>query len=128
VTSVIEHVGAATWDESVKSLKSSGTLVTCGATTGPSVGIDLRHLFARQLRLLGSYMGTMGELYEVLSHAFAGAAETSGRSGLSAERDPRGARIPGKEPDVREGCPRLCSLSAPEGNGITSCRQRRNRL
>jgi len=38
---VIEHVGAATWDESVKSLKSSGTLVTCGATTGPSVGIDL---------------------------------------------------------------------------------------
>jgi NADPH:quinone reductase-like Zn-dependent oxidoreductase len=69
---VIEHVGAATWDESVKSLRSSGTLVTCGATTGPSVGIDLRHLFARQLRLLGSYMGTMGELHEVLSHAFAG--------------------------------------------------------
>ena len=69
---VIEHVGAATWDESVKSLKSSGTLVTCGATTGPNVGIDLRHLFARQLRLLGSYMGTMGELHEVLSHVFAG--------------------------------------------------------
>jgi NADPH:quinone reductase-like Zn-dependent oxidoreductase len=69
---VIEHVGAATWDESVKSLKSSGTLVTCGATTGPSVGVDLRHLFARQLRLLGSYMGTMGELHEVLSSVFAG--------------------------------------------------------
>jgi NADPH:quinone reductase-like Zn-dependent oxidoreductase len=69
---VIEHVGAATWDESVKSLKSSGTLVTCGATTGQNVGIDLRHLFARQLRLLGSYMGTMGELHEVLSHVFAG--------------------------------------------------------
>jgi NADPH:quinone reductase-like Zn-dependent oxidoreductase len=69
---VIEHVGVATWEESVKSLKSSGTLVTCGATTGPSVGIDLRHLFARQLRLLGSYMGTMGELHEVLSHVFAG--------------------------------------------------------
>ena len=69
---VIEHVGAATWDESVKSLKSGGTLVTCGATTGPNVGIDLRHLFARQLRLLGSYMGTMGELHEVLKHVFAG--------------------------------------------------------
>ncbi len=69
---VIEHVGAATWDESVKSLKTGGTLVTCGATTGPSVGIDLRHLFARQLRLLGSYMGTMGELDEVLGHVFAG--------------------------------------------------------
>lgn len=69
---VIEHVGAATWDESLKSLKSSGTLVTCGATTGPNVGIDLRHLFARQLSLLGSYMGTMGELHEVLGHVFAG--------------------------------------------------------
>jgi NADPH:quinone reductase-like Zn-dependent oxidoreductase len=69
---VIEHVGAATWDESLKSLKSSGTLVTCGATTGPNVGIDLRHLFARQLSLLGSYMGTMGELHEVLKHVFAG--------------------------------------------------------
>ena len=69
---VVEHVGAATWDESVRSLKSGGKLVTCGATTGPNVGLDLRHLFARQLNLLGSYMGTMGELYEVLRHVFSG--------------------------------------------------------
>src|SRR6202166_1124252 len=69
---VIEHVGAATWDESVRSLKSGGKLVTCGATTGPSVSLDLRHLFARQLSLLGSYMGTMGELHEVLRHVFSG--------------------------------------------------------
>jgi NADPH:quinone reductase-like Zn-dependent oxidoreductase len=69
---VVEHVGAATWEESVKSLKSGGTLVTCGATTGPNVALDLRHLFARQLTLLGSYMGTMGELHEVLRHVFAG--------------------------------------------------------
>src|SRR5271169_723736 len=69
---VVEHVGAATWDESVRSLKTGGKLVTCGATTGPTVGLDLRHLFARQLTLLGSYMGTMGELNEVLSHVFAG--------------------------------------------------------
>jgi NADPH:quinone reductase-like Zn-dependent oxidoreductase len=69
---VIEHVGAATWDESLRSLKSGGKLVTCGATTGPSVSLDLRHLFARQLSLLGSYMGTMGELHEVLRHVFSG--------------------------------------------------------
>jgi NADPH:quinone reductase-like Zn-dependent oxidoreductase len=69
---VIEHVGAATWDESVRSLKSGGTLVTCGATTGPAVGLNLQHLFARQLTLLGSYMGTMSELHEVLGHVFAG--------------------------------------------------------
>jgi len=69
---VVEHVGLATWDESIRSLKTAGTLVTCGATTGPNVAIDLRHLFARQLRLLGSYMGTMAELHEVLGHVFAG--------------------------------------------------------
>ena len=69
---VVEHVGAATWDESLRSLKSGGKLVTCGATTGSSVGMDLRHLFARQLTLLGSYMGTMSELHEVLGHVFAG--------------------------------------------------------
>jgi NADPH:quinone reductase-like Zn-dependent oxidoreductase len=69
---VVEHVGAATWDESMRSLKTGGKLVTCGATTGPAVALDLRHLFARQLTLLGSYMGTMGELREVLNHVFAG--------------------------------------------------------
>jgi len=69
---VVEHVGVATWDESVKSLKPGGAIVTCGATTGPNVGFDLRFLFSRQLNLLGSYMGTMGELHDVLSHVFAG--------------------------------------------------------
>src|ERR1700756_1672709 len=69
---VIEHVGAATWNESMKALKPGGTLVTCGATSGPEVGFDLRFLFARQLALLGSYMGTMGELHEVLNLVFAG--------------------------------------------------------
>src|SRR3984893_4947362 len=68
----VEHVGAATWAESVRSLKTGGKLVTCGATTGPNVALDLRHLFARQLTLLGSYMGTMAELHAVLGHVFAG--------------------------------------------------------
>jgi len=69
---VVEHVGAATWDESVKSLKPAGTLVTCGATTGPNASLELRFVYSRQLSILGSYMGTMGELYEVLGHVFAG--------------------------------------------------------
>jgi NADPH:quinone reductase-like Zn-dependent oxidoreductase len=69
---VVEHVGAATWDQSMKCLKPAGTLVTCGATTGPNAGFDLRFLYSRQLSLLGSYMGTMGELYEALGHVFAG--------------------------------------------------------
>jgi NADPH:quinone reductase-like Zn-dependent oxidoreductase len=69
---VVEHVGAATWNESMKALKPGGTLVTCGATSGPEATFDLRFLFARQLALLGSYMGTMGELHEVLKLVFAG--------------------------------------------------------
>jgi NADPH:quinone reductase-like Zn-dependent oxidoreductase len=69
---VVEHVGKATWDESVRSLKAGGTLVTCGATTGPKVDLDLRFLFSRQLSLLGSYMGTLSELHEVLNHVFSG--------------------------------------------------------
>jgi NADPH:quinone reductase-like Zn-dependent oxidoreductase len=69
---VVEHVGVATWEESMKSLKPGGAIVTCGATTGPNVAFDLRFLFSRQLSMLGSYMGTMGELHDVLSHVFAG--------------------------------------------------------
>jgi NADPH:quinone reductase-like Zn-dependent oxidoreductase len=69
---VFEHVGRATWGESIKSLRPGGTIVTCGATTGPEVSFDLRQLFARQLSFLGSYMGTMGDLHEALSHVFAG--------------------------------------------------------
>jgi len=59
---VVEHVGEATWSRSLRSLAAGGRLVTCGATTGPNASIDLRHLFARQLSLLGSYMGRFDEL------------------------------------------------------------------
>jgi NADPH:quinone reductase-like Zn-dependent oxidoreductase len=65
-------VGKATWQESLKSMKPAGTLVTCGATTGGDVGMDLRFFFSRQLAVLGSYMGTMGELHGVLQHVFNG--------------------------------------------------------
>ena len=63
---VFEHVGAATWEESIASLAQQGRLVTCGATTGHEVKIDLRHLFAKQLVVLGSYMGSKSELLTVL--------------------------------------------------------------
>jgi NADPH:quinone reductase-like Zn-dependent oxidoreductase len=69
---VIEHVGEATWDRSVKSLARGGRLVTCGATTGPKAAIDLRQLFARQISLIGSYMGGSTELKEAVQHFFAG--------------------------------------------------------
>ncbi len=61
-----EHVGQATWTESLKSLATAGRLVTCGATTGPDAKLDIRFLFTRQLSILGSYMGTKDELRTVL--------------------------------------------------------------
>jgi NADPH:quinone reductase-like Zn-dependent oxidoreductase len=67
---VFEHVGAATWNASLQSLAAGGRLVTCGATTGPEARLDLRFLFYRQQSVLGSFMGTLGELYQVLDLVF----------------------------------------------------------
>jgi NADPH:quinone reductase-like Zn-dependent oxidoreductase len=69
---VVEHVGEATWERSVRALARGGRLVTCGATTGPRGAIDLRHLFARQLSLLGSYMGRKSELLAAAPFFFDG--------------------------------------------------------
>ena len=69
---VVEHVGEATWEASVRSLARGGRLVTCGATTGPRAGIDLRVLFARQISLRGSYMGTKRELRQAAALFFDG--------------------------------------------------------
>jgi NADPH:quinone reductase-like Zn-dependent oxidoreductase len=65
-------VGQATWEHSMKSLRRGGRLVTCGATTGPSGSIDIRHLFTRQISLIGSYMGTKGELLQAAELFFEG--------------------------------------------------------
>jgi NADPH:quinone reductase-like Zn-dependent oxidoreductase len=67
---VVEHVGAATWPASMQSLAPAGRVVTCGATTGYDVKIDLRFLFNRQQSALGSFMGTMGEMHQVLRFVF----------------------------------------------------------
>jgi NADPH:quinone reductase-like Zn-dependent oxidoreductase len=63
---VFEHVGATTWDKSIACLPKGGRLVTCGATSGHQVSIDLRTLFYKSISLLGSTMGSKGELFRVL--------------------------------------------------------------
>ena len=70
---VVEHVGEATWERSVKCLARGGRIVTCGATTGHHARLDLRGLFARQLSLLGSYMGTKADLARAADLFFRGA-------------------------------------------------------
>ena len=70
---VVEHVGAATFEESVKSLAAGGRLVTCGATTGPSGLLDLVRLFSDELVVLGSRGGTADELSNLRRAAADGA-------------------------------------------------------
>lgn len=63
---VFEHVGKSTWEKSILSAGVGGRIVTVGATTGYDPLTDLRHVFFRQLSILGSTMGTAGDLAEVL--------------------------------------------------------------
>ncbi|MGQ0636558.1 MAG: zinc-binding dehydrogenase [Planctomycetaceae bacterium] len=63
---IIEHVGLAVWKDCLRSLAPGGRLVTCGATTGPKVEIDLRFFFTRGLEIVGALMGTRSELNQAL--------------------------------------------------------------
>jgi NADPH:quinone reductase-like Zn-dependent oxidoreductase len=65
---VIEHVGKKTWQGSLAAMAPGGRLVTCGATTGYDVGLDLRFVFYRRLSIMGSTMGSKGSLLDVLRH------------------------------------------------------------
>lgn len=64
---VVDHVGPATWDDSMKSLAKGGRLVTCGATTGPKAETNINRVFWNQLQIIGSTMATPGEIDDVLS-------------------------------------------------------------
>ena len=64
---VFENVGEAVWPAAMKSLVRGGRLVTCGATSGDQPGADLRRLFIRQLRVIGSTLGTVSELHDLLA-------------------------------------------------------------
>jgi len=67
VDAVIETVGEATWDHSIKALRPGGTLVIAGATSGFSPPAQLNRIFFLQLRVVGSTMGTRRELEQLLS-------------------------------------------------------------
>ncbi len=69
---VFEHVGTATWEQSVRALRFGGRLVTCGATTGYDARIDLRVLFWKQLELMGSTMGGKADFIAAVNATAAG--------------------------------------------------------
>ncbi len=72
---VVDHIGAATWQQSLKSLAKGGRVVTCGATTGPHPETDLNRIFWNQLEVIGSTMGTPGEVDDVLELVWDGTFE-----------------------------------------------------
>jgi zinc-binding alcohol dehydrogenase/oxidoreductase len=62
---VVESVGPATWDQSMRALKPGGRLVVCGGTSGPKVEVDLPRLFFKQYEIIGSSMGSYQEFAEL---------------------------------------------------------------
>ena len=67
---VVDYVGKDTWARSLQCLRRGGRLLTCGATTGHDPVEDLRHVFFRQLEIIGSTMGSDRELRDVLGLIF----------------------------------------------------------
>lgn len=75
VDMVVDHVGAATYPDSLKSLAKGGRIVTCGATTGPNPDAGLNRIFWNQLSVIGSTMATPGEVEQVLELVWDGTFE-----------------------------------------------------
>jgi NADPH:quinone reductase-like Zn-dependent oxidoreductase len=69
---VVEHVGQATFEKSVVACAQGGRIVTCGATDGFQPTLNLRHVFWRQLSILGSTLASKARLFEVMAHVAAG--------------------------------------------------------
>jgi len=69
---VFEHVGGETFEKSLRLLAKGGRLVTCGATSGAEATINLRLVFFKLLSILGSTMGSIAELREIMRHVEAG--------------------------------------------------------
>jgi len=69
---VVEHIGPATFKESILSLATGGTLVTCGATTGPETPLELRYIFSKELTIKGAYLGTSAEFRDLIAEFAAG--------------------------------------------------------
>lgn len=69
---VLDHVGESTFNESVKCLAWGGKLVTCGATSGANVALDLKVIFFKNISVLGSTMGSKADLIRIVELAARG--------------------------------------------------------
>ncbi|MFB6095663.1 MAG: zinc-binding dehydrogenase [Halodesulfurarchaeum sp.] len=82
VDAVVDHVGAETWRDSLRSLAKGGRVLTCGATTGANPETEIRRIFWNQLSVIGSTMATPGEVDDALSRVWDGDFEVRVRERL----------------------------------------------
>ena len=64
---IFEHIGQDTWEKNLQCLSKGGRMVVCGATSGPKVTMEIRALFMKQHAIIGCYMGSKKELFDVLN-------------------------------------------------------------
>lgn len=64
---IFEHIGPDTWEKNLQCLSKGGRMVVCGSTSGPTTTIDIRFLYMKQHAILGCYMGSKKELFDVLN-------------------------------------------------------------
>lgn len=90
---VVDHVGEATWERSLKSLAKGGRLLTCGATTGPEATTNINRVFWNQVSIIGSTMFTPGEADNVLPLVWDGTFEVRIRETLPMSETARGHQL-----------------------------------
>ncbi|AFZ72370.1 zinc-binding dehydrogenase [Natronobacterium gregoryi] len=90
---VVEHVGAPTWRDSIKSLTTGGRLVTCGGTAGGNPETDIPRIFWNQLQIIGSTMATPGQVDDVMELVWDGTFEPAIREELPMSETARAHEI-----------------------------------
>ena len=90
---VVEHVGAPTWQDSIKSLAKGGRLVTCGGTGGGNPETDIPRIFWNQLEIIGSTMGTPEQVDDVMELVWDGTFEPAIREVLPMSESARAHEI-----------------------------------
>src|SRR2546422_5452818 len=103
---VVEHIGGETFERSSYALTRLGTLVSIGSHDTHWGTLDLRHVYSKNLRILGTNLGSIVELRTILDYVAAGPAHAGGGP---AGPPPGGARGPARAPLPEEkgkGLPR----------------------
>src|SRR5262245_27075172 len=98
---VFENVGAATWKDSIGSLKRGGRLVTCGSTSGPDGETLIALVFWKQVHIIGSTMANRREFNNVMRLFFAGRLKGDPRRGGPAQGRRGGVGAAGRGQAVR---------------------------